>query len=207
MCCCRINTRSSLTIEEWGQLMESWLPTQVSYLRRYLSALVLLVIIGSLQLLVFCIVLVRASVRFDIPQSSVLGSAVVFIIYTADLIPWIQSLHARVYLYADDTQLYSFCNPSDSSASFVSSTTRHYWCCGCMDGFEPITTESRQDTETGQARPKALLRCRSNALKFLSVIMTVSWCLSSIAPSCLSPVSSTSIGCALSVNCSRLHYE
>ena len=52
-------------------------------------------------------------VRSGIPQGSILGP-LLYILYTADVAALVESLGLKVHLYADDTQLYDFCSPSDA---------------------------------------------------------------------------------------------
>jgi len=54
-------------------------------------------------------------VRSGVPQGSVLGP-LLYVLYTADIIPLVESLHSKVHLYADDAQLYEFCRPDDAVA-------------------------------------------------------------------------------------------
>ena len=54
-------------------------------------------------------------VRSGIPQRSILGPYVLlYILYTADVAALVESLGFKMQLYADDTQLYDFCSPSDA---------------------------------------------------------------------------------------------
>jgi len=57
-----------------------------------------------------------------VPQGSVLGP-ILFVLYTVDLIPLIQSHGLSAHLYADDTQVYGSCRPVDV-VSFSSDLSR-----------------------------------------------------------------------------------
>ena len=50
-----------------------------------------------------------SSVLYGVPQGSIL-----FLLYTADLLQLINCHQLHPHAYADDTQIYGFCNPSDA---------------------------------------------------------------------------------------------
>jgi len=53
-------------------------------------------------------------IKFGVPHGSVL-EPLLFVLYTADLAPLIAEHRLHSHLYADDTQVYSWCHPTDVS--------------------------------------------------------------------------------------------
>jgi len=62
-------------------------------------------------------------IKFGVPQGSVLVS-LLFVLYTADLVPLIADHSLSSHLYADDTQVYGWSSPSDASTLQANMTLR-----------------------------------------------------------------------------------
>jgi len=91
------STAKNLLRPVWNgvSLVQSYLAGRRQYVRTGSSS--------SSPMLILC----------GVPQGSVLGP-ILFLLYTADLIPLVQSQGLCPHLYANDTQIYGFCRPAAS---------------------------------------------------------------------------------------------
>jgi len=58
---------------------------------------------------------VPSAVLFGVPQGLVL-EPILFLLYTADLLQLVKRHHLTPHAYADDTQIYGHCQPSDAGS-------------------------------------------------------------------------------------------
>jgi len=58
---------------------------------------------------------VLSAVLFGVPRGSILGP-ILFLLYTADLLQLIKRHHLTPHAYADNTQIYGHCQPSDAGS-------------------------------------------------------------------------------------------
>ena len=56
-----------------------------------------------------------SAVLFGVPQGSVIVP-ILFLLYTADLLQLVNRHHLTPHAYADDTQIYGYCQPSDAGS-------------------------------------------------------------------------------------------
>lgn len=97
-----------------------------------------------------------------VPQGSVLGP-ILFVLYAADLIGLIQRHGLSSHLYADDTQAYGTCRPSDVGALIERLS-------GCMDDIASWMASNRLQLNTDKSE---LLWCHTSGRTCSSVPLRV----------------------------------